>query len=154
MPLAEFLDAIDILVDFPHPDGAADIAWTVVEAMARGLPVVLPHRFEALFGPAALYRAPREVLATVRRLWGNPDEYAAQAARGRDFVAARCGPAVLAERLAGGGLAAAPAGPMPAAGAAPAIELALAGAALRIPPGTDPALLTDVLRAIRASRPG
>jgi transposase len=35
--------------------------------------------------------------------------------------------------------------------AASAIEVALAGAVLRIPSGTDAALLTTVLRAIRAS---
>ena len=34
---------------------------------------------------------------------------------------------------------------------APSIELHLAGAMLRIPPGTDAALLTVVLRALRAS---
>lgn len=148
MPLAEFLDGIDMLVDFPHPDGIADVAWTVVEAMARGLPVILPHRFAGLFGPAALYREPREVVATVRRLWASPADYDAQGARGREFVAAERGPAALAERLSAGWLAAvAPA----ASQDQPAIELALAGAALRIPPGTDAALLTEVLRAVRAS---
>jgi transposase len=35
--------------------------------------------------------------------------------------------------------------------ASPAIEVGLAGAVLRIPPGTDADLLTTVLRAIRAS---
>jgi transposase len=34
---------------------------------------------------------------------------------------------------------------------APAVELRLTGAMLRIPPGTDAALLTTVLRALRAS---
>jgi transposase len=34
---------------------------------------------------------------------------------------------------------------------APAIEVKLAGAVLRVPPGTDAALLTAVLRAVRAS---
>lgn len=36
-------------------------------------------------------------------------------------------------------------------GPTPAVELHLAGAMLRIPPGTDAALLTVVLRALRAS---
>jgi len=49
-----------------------------------------------------------------------------------------------------------PPAPPPAAGAAtvrqaPSIELQLAGAVLRIAPDTDEALLTTVLRAIRAS---
>jgi transposase len=34
---------------------------------------------------------------------------------------------------------------------APSIEVELAGAVLRVPPGTDAALLTAVLRAVRAS---
>ena len=34
---------------------------------------------------------------------------------------------------------------------APSIEVKLAGAVLRVPPGTDMELLTAVLRAIRAS---
>jgi transposase len=42
------------------------------------------------------------------------------------------------------------AGPLPAS-PAPPIEVKLAGAVLRIPPGTNAALLTTVLRAIRAS---
>ena len=41
--------------------------------------------------------------------------------------------------------------PVVAARSTPAIEVKLAGAMLRIVPGTDEALLTTVLRAIRAS---
>ncbi len=41
--------------------------------------------------------------------------------------------------------------PSPTPQAAPPIEVEVAGAVLRIPPGTDAALLTMVLRAIRAS---
>lgn len=37
------------------------------------------------------------------------------------------------------------------AGSSPSIEIELAGAVLRVPPGTDADLLTTVLRAIRAS---
>ncbi len=54
--------------------------------------------------------------------------------------------------------AAPPAGPEPSSSAtptpsppAPPVEVELAGAVLRVPPGTDAALLTTVLRAIRAS---
>ena len=39
----------------------------------------------------------------------------------------------------------------PVASAAPAVEVALAGAVVRVAPGTDGALLTAVLRAVRAS---
>ena len=54
--------------------------------------------------------------------------------------------------------AAPPAGPEPSSSTtptpsppAPPVEVELAGAVLRVPPGTDAALLTTVLRAIRAS---
>ena len=55
--------------------------------------------------------------------------------------------------------AAPPAGPEPSSSAtptpppppAPPVEVELAGAVLRVPPGTDAALLTTVLRALRAS---
>jgi transposase len=39
----------------------------------------------------------------------------------------------------------------PPSPSAPTIEVELAGAGLRVPPGTDAALLTTVLRAVRAS---
>ena len=39
----------------------------------------------------------------------------------------------------------------PVASAAPVVEVALAGAVVRVAPGTDGALLTAVLRAVRAS---
>jgi transposase len=40
---------------------------------------------------------------------------------------------------------------VPERSATPSVEVQLAGAVLRIPPGTDGELLTTVLRAIRAS---
>ena len=47
--------------------------------------------------------------------------------------------------------AAPPTPPMTAPPVAPAVEVALAGAVVRVAPGTDGALLTAVLRAVRAS---
>jgi len=58
---------------------------------------------------------------------------------GPDFVPIHAEPALL------------PAAPAPVPAPAPAIEVEVAGAVVRVLPGMDAALLTSVLRAVRAS---
>jgi O-antigen biosynthesis protein len=47
---------------------------------------VLPHRYAATFGDAAVYCAPAEVTDTVRTLYGRRAALRQQSIRGLDFV--------------------------------------------------------------------
>ncbi|HYN46630.1 MAG TPA: glycosyltransferase, partial [Allosphingosinicella sp.] len=71
-----------------------------MEAMAMGVPVILPPEFEPTFGPAALYAAPEGVWPLVEQLWRDRAAWEARVAAGRAFVHATCGYEVFAERIA------------------------------------------------------
>jgi glycosyltransferase involved in cell wall biosynthesis len=121
----EFLDRLDFFLHYPHETYIEEFGRAVLEALARGLPAVLPPVFRETFGEAAVYAEPEEVWPTVAALWADEAAYLAQGARGQEFVRARSDwsrfPSRLAATLAGG--AAVP--PPPEA---------------TTPPGTTPAL--------------
>ena len=71
-----------------------------MEAMAAGVPVILPPEFEPTFGEAALYAPPEEVWELVARLWRDRALWEERAAAGRGFVAATCDYPELPRRLA------------------------------------------------------
>lgn len=71
----------------------------ILEAMAAGVPVVLPESFRPLFGDAATYARPSEVRMVVDRLWQDDDHYATRAAVAQQFVERRFGYRRHAERL-------------------------------------------------------
>ena len=54
--------------------------------MVAGVPVVLPKRFEPVFGAEALYRGSNEVLRLVARLCSDPSLYKQRVDPGRDFA--------------------------------------------------------------------
>ena len=73
----------------PRPTGGIplpDAEPAVLAAMAAGCVVVLPHRYAATFGDAAVYCAPNEVTDTVRTLYGRRAALRRQSNRGLDFV--------------------------------------------------------------------
>lgn len=86
----DFLHGLDIVVFFIAESGDEAFGRTPLEAMAAGLPCVLPRSFEPLYGEGALYCEPAEVEAVVRDLMDDPERYAEQSARAiakveRDF---------------------------------------------------------------------
>lgn len=105
---AEFLAEIDLMVYFIAEDGMEAFGRAPLEAMAAGVPVIMDRRFEATFGPAAVYCRPREVAAVAERLAGDADAYAAQRSKAWDYLADRCSGRALMERLS----LHAPAGPL------------------------------------------
>ncbi|HLU29904.1 MAG TPA: glycosyltransferase [Glycomyces sp.] len=111
----EFLAEIDLMVYFIAADGLEAFGRAPLEAMAAGVPVIMDRRFEATFGPAAVYCEPHEVAAVAERLIGDPDEYAARRAAAWDHVAAHCSGRALLERLS----AHAPNGSLGGRGASP-----------------------------------
>jgi hypothetical protein len=96
----DFLAELDVFLHYPHPEYVEEFGRAPMEAMATGIPVVLPPEFEPTFGPAALYAAPDEVWDRVDALWRDEAAWTAQAERGRAFVRTHCAYAVLPDRLA------------------------------------------------------
>ena len=100
MPVARFLTSIDY---FSYYHGAAWIeafGRAPLEAMASGLPCLLPPSFADLFHEGAIYSEPEGVADIVRRLHGDPAAWAQQSARAVAVVADLYGPARAVARVA------------------------------------------------------
>lgn len=98
-PVADFLAGLDLFVHYPRADTPAGPARAVIEAMAAGVPVMLPPEFAPVFGAAALYGAPDEVAPLAAQLHADPAARAAHAAAGRAFVETHCSLAAFARRI-------------------------------------------------------
>jgi glycosyltransferase involved in cell wall biosynthesis len=70
-----------------------------MEAMAAGVPTLLPQAFRETFGDAAVYCEPKEVAVTARQLWSDPAAYRAQVERGYDHVLRTSDQSMVVERL-------------------------------------------------------
>ena len=85
LDVVEFLNSIDIFVYFHHPNWVEAFGRVIAEAMAAGLPTVLPHHFKPLFQDGAIYASPRDVPNVVSDLT-QPDNYLRASQRARDFI--------------------------------------------------------------------
>ncbi|MCA5892728.1 glycosyltransferase [Isoptericola sp. NEAU-Y5] len=83
VPPRTVLNQIDFFVYFHHPVLQEAFGRVILEALAAGCVVILPHHFEPVFGDAALYCTPSEVQDLVRRYHADPPLYRAQARRGQ-----------------------------------------------------------------------
>ncbi|HYD98539.1 MAG TPA: glycosyltransferase [Alphaproteobacteria bacterium] len=99
VPARDFLAGLDAFVYFHHPDWLEAFGRTVLEALASGVPAILPETLRPTFGDAALYAEPTGVRGLVERLWADPAAYAAQVDLGRARLRERWGPEAHAERL-------------------------------------------------------
>ena len=91
MDPGEFLAQLDFFAYYHHPAWVEAFGRNILEAMASGLPAILPPHFRPLFGDAAIYAEPAEVPAVVRRLYGDRSAYEQIAARADSAVRARFG---------------------------------------------------------------
>jgi UDP:flavonoid glycosyltransferase YjiC (YdhE family) len=151
-----FLGDLDFYVYY-HSDGWREaFGRSPLEAMATGLVTILPPQFEPLFGEAAVYAEPRDVLGLIRRFAGDPGAFALQGEKARRLVGERFGPSRITGRVA----AVAPAAP--ARPSAPALRdrapirmlmvtsngvgighlTRLLAVAKRLPPGIQPVFFT------------
>ncbi|WP_298329699.1 glycosyltransferase [Haloactinopolyspora sp.] len=77
----EFLASLDFFVYYHNPNWIEAFGRTILEALATGVPAILPPHFEPVFGEAAIYAEPHEVRGVVERLHTDRDAYAAQVDR-------------------------------------------------------------------------
>ncbi len=99
-----FLRDLDFFVHYPHEDYIEEFGRAIIEAMAVGIPVILPPSFADTFGDAACYAMPQDVWSTVLALWHDQEAYLKQAHKGRLFVMEHCAWRQLAERIAQAGI--------------------------------------------------
>lgn len=83
----DFLADIDVWIYFAHPDWVESFGRTIIEAMAVGVPVILPEVYRPLFQDAALYSTPQEAVALARKLLADPDAYDEQVAKAKRYAA-------------------------------------------------------------------
>ena len=84
--VAEFLAGLDFFVHFIDDDYIEEFGRGTMEAMAVGIPALLPPVFRETFGDAAVYCEPEEVAHKARELWADPDAYREQAVKGYTYV--------------------------------------------------------------------
>lgn len=100
MPPRDFLAELDFFVYFHHPNLVEAFGRTILEAIASGLPAILPHHFEPLFGAAALYAEPDGVAEVIEVLWADQEAYQTHVAVAGALVRHRFGYEAHGRRLA------------------------------------------------------
>jgi hypothetical protein len=81
----DFLREIDVFVYFHHPNWIESFGRSIVEAMASGVPPILPSHFRDLCGDAAIYCTPHEVSGWLDML-RDPPEYAERSRRAAAYA--------------------------------------------------------------------
>jgi hypothetical protein len=87
----EFLAKLDFFVYYHHPAWVEAFGRNILEALASGLPTILPAHFRPLFEDAAIYAEPAEVQYVIRRLYGDRQAYENIATRADTWVRGRFG---------------------------------------------------------------
>ena len=95
-----FLADLDFYIHYPHENYIEEFGRAVMEAMAVGIPVILPLSFKKTFQDAAVYVETNGVWSEIERMWKSKDAYLLQAKKGRDFVLNNCSISQLDERIA------------------------------------------------------
>lgn len=100
LPVRRFLASLDVFVYHHHPTWVEAFGRTIIEALAAGLPAVLPPHFAELFGDVAHYTDPAGTAAAVAALTADVPSYLDASARGEAFVAERFSHATHVRRIA------------------------------------------------------
>ena len=97
--IRDLLANLDFCICYPHERSSGTFDPAPIEAMAVGVPVILPSRFRHVYGSAAIYAEPDSVLDAIKAIWRSKSRYTAQVERGFRFVEANCSDASFAQRL-------------------------------------------------------
>lgn len=87
----EFLQELDVFIYFTHPDLVEAFGRVIFEAMAVGVPVIVPHAYEAIFQSAAIYADFHEITGIVDRLMADPEYYERQITLAQNYIDQRYG---------------------------------------------------------------
>ncbi len=87
----EFLGGLDFFVYYHDPRWIEAFGRTILEAVASGLPAVLPPHFRELFGEAAVYAEPAQVHSVVEELRADRPRYERHVAAASEAVRERFG---------------------------------------------------------------
>ena len=98
-PVAGFIASLDFFVHFIDEDYIEEFGRGTMEAMAAGVPALLPPVFREIFGEAAVYCEPEEVTDIVHKLWSDPDAYRDLLDRGYNYVRTNCDQQAVMNRL-------------------------------------------------------
>lgn len=98
-PASGFLQGLDFYVYFHSDAWLEAFGRAILEALATGLVVILPEQFRKIFGDAAVYARPQDVLGLVEAFVADPEAYRQQSRRAR-LAAERQSSAMFGERLA------------------------------------------------------
>lgn len=98
-PVGAFLRSLDVYAFYHRDDWVEAFGVAILEAMAIGVPCVLPPHFEPLFEDAAHYAAPEEAFETALALGGDPERAAAVDARAQALIARKFSQAAAIARL-------------------------------------------------------
>ncbi len=82
----DFLETLDFFVYYTHSSWIESFGRVIIEAMAIGVPVILPFQYRQLFADAAIYAEPAAVEGLMRSLASDPQAYRDQVLKARLFV--------------------------------------------------------------------
>lgn len=94
-----FLHQLDFYLHFPPVPAAEHYSRPALEAAAVGCVVIMPERFAAFYGDAAVYAEPAEVEPLIACYRADPTLFAEQSRRARAVVAKAHDPDILVERI-------------------------------------------------------
>ncbi|WP_198146072.1 glycosyltransferase [Desulfonatronovibrio magnus] len=86
-----FLSKLDFFVYYTHPDLVESFGRVIFEAMATGVPVIIPPDYKVLFQEAALYARPSEVESVIDYYTDDSLQYDKQVEKALHFVEDRFG---------------------------------------------------------------
>jgi glycosyltransferase involved in cell wall biosynthesis len=87
----DFLSNLDVFVFYPHPNCIEAFSRVVLEAMAVGVPVILPYRYQKIFHEAAIYAEPTEVKLEIDHLMKDDDYYESQVETASRYLKSKYG---------------------------------------------------------------
>lgn len=95
----EYLDSVDFWAYYHSDELTESFGMAAVEAMAKGVVVILPKYMEKNFGEAALYAEPSQVHDLVARFWQDPALYIEQSERAKILVERNFGKSAFLRRI-------------------------------------------------------
>jgi len=99
LPVAQFLDQLDIFIYHFHPNVMESFGRTVAEAMLMETVCILDPRLEPTFGDLAFYCAPQDTQKMIDQLLLDPQKAAQAGARGREAILTNYGIGSISKRF-------------------------------------------------------